>query len=366
MFFFFLQWGNSMSFVFVCDAKEMGQSFVFALDHVEKEFVRVQELAQSNSLEGSTNSMPPILGLDTKSCGKENPANDDDDDDPYAAQARLQTNILFRTLQKVVLPESIRVNIAHIAVLYCIDSNHDGVFSYDDLTNFVKWVYQEVPADVLPEDFAEAVQAKATLRMWKECRQHAESRRHPTTTGETSDNEEQDVGLRDEAPAEAADYFVDWVVRFLERNYPLVVTKATECASTPTTSRTPPPVTSLPGMVAGDERTPAPELPTAPPPVRSPVSCYPPPPTELVPDVFGWDAVECLYLLLNVQDGYGMTIQQFARVLQQNTDTVALKLDTVKQQQLVHVKKSSIVPLLTSFIRSYWRILSRLGLGVLL
>lgn len=352
----------------------MGQSFVFALNHVENEFVRVQQIShhQSNSLEGSTSSAPgnahPPPNIDAGS----------DDDDPYKAQARLATNIEYASLQRIVLPESIRVNMQHIAVLYCIDGNRDGVFSYDDLTNFVKWVYQEVPADVSAEDFAETVQAKATLRLWKECRQYAESRRAVAREDHQDDVDEgEGQTLRDEALPEAADYFVDWVVRFLDRNFPLMVSKEVEQTSTPTTSRTPPPAVSLPGLVVGSTEEAAqydaPRLPDGPPP-----SLFIPPSTAKVvlPDVYGWEALECLYVLLNVRDGYGMTIHQFERVLQSSTHRAVAagsesatqhhSKDGSKQPHQIRIKKSSIVPLLTSFIRSYWRILSRLGLGVLL
>jgi hypothetical protein len=339
----------------------MGQSFVFALDHVEKEFVRVQQVShQPNSLEGSTSS---ANGHRTYTSSGTQIV---DDDDPYAAQAQLSTNIEYSTLQHIVLPESIRVNTSHIAVLYCIDGNRDGVFSYDDLTNFVKWVYQEVPADVSSEDFAETVQARATLRLWKECRQYAESRRAATRDGRHDDSDDADGQVyRDEAPPEAADYFVDWMIRFLNRNFPLMLPKTAENTLTPTTSRTPPPAVGLPGLIGSvDEeegQDNAPHLPEAPPPPPSFIA--PSAVKVLVPDVYGWDALECLYVFLNVRDGYGMTIQQFERVL--HNDTHHSK-DAAKQPHLVRIKKSSVVPLLTSFIRSYWRILSRLGLGVLM
>ncbi|CUF11507.1 Hypothetical protein, putative, partial [Bodo saltans] len=286
---------------------QMGQSFVFALNHVENEFVRVQQIPhQPNSLEGSTTSAPGHHS--SYAPGARSAVVDDDD--PYEAQARLSTNIEYSTLQHIVLPESIRqhivlpesirVNTSHIAVLYCIDGNRDGVFSYDDLTNFVKWVYQEVPADVSAEDFAETVQAKATLRLWKECRQYAEARRATTRESHHDESDEGDgQAYRDEAPPEAADYFVDWMVRFLNRNFPLMVPKISEAASTPTTSRTPPPAVSLPGLIGSiDEaaQDDAPHLPDAPPPPPSFLASASP--KVLVPDVYGWEALECLYVLL--------------------------------------------------------------------
>lgn len=358
----------------------MGQSFVFALDHVEKEFVRIQQVGHPNSLEASTNSIPPSCSGAVSKGNVE--SSHEDEVDPYEAQAQLATNLQFSAIQKIVLPESIRVNTNHIAVLYCLDGNRDGVFSYDDLTNFVKWVYQEVPADVTAEDFGETVQAKATLRMWKECRQYAESRRVSGGSEDASDYEQEP---RDESPPAAADYFVDWMIRFLNRNFPLMVPVCAECTSTPTTSRTPPPpVASLPGLVIGTEdRQGFPHLPDVPPPSSSCFAYTSAAAAVHVPDIFGSNALECLYELLNVRDGYGMTLQQFERVLQCNSVSPAVgvgepetllssKADDQSMGKqpvnanLVRISKNSIVPLLTSFIRSYWRILSRLGLGVLL
>jgi hypothetical protein len=394
----------------------MGQSFAVALDFVEREFVRVQNSQQQQ--EGTTTTVP--------SAGK------NDDDDPYATLAALKTNITYPMVRKISIPETIRVNLRHVAIAYCLDGNQDGLYSIDDLTNFVKWVYQEVPADIAAEDFAEVVQAKATLRMWRECRQKAAAERGESaavsssaaaaaaaadetaqapeapTAGTTPQLQAED----DEAELHdaAAVHFVKWMMLFLERNFPPVTASASAPQHPPSTAPRPPQHSELPTIVSDEVRRQAslpgtvmeddmlgsinsfnqssiglvhPPVPPLP-PLQCPSRDLMSPRDGEIPWsaashtqaaavsrwALGLDAIACIYQLLNVRESYGMSFHQFCRVLSSSgVPRGQAQKSPLAEPQLpvpIWVSRMALVPLLTSFIRSYWRILSRLGLTSLL
>lgn len=384
----------------------MGQSFVHGLDLVEREFVRIQR-----STDEAGGSLPK-----------------GDDDDPYAPLAALKTNLTYSMIRKFVISDTLSVNLRHVAVIYCLDGNKDGVFSLDDLTNFVKWVYQEVSNDVPAEEFSEVVQAKASLRMWKECRlqaQQALSARDPnivvqqqSTPGlnavDTSD-EDKDSELHDAA----AVHFVNWMLIFLERNFPPQLPVGQPSAqprcgifdASNAVPEAPNPHAQLPGAVEEDyflssitsfhrsttgfleqqqQRDGVPILNV--PQLQLPI--HPQQQHHQREDandnktgsndsvkrdqldrfMLSIESAICVFQLLHVRESYGMSFTQFSRVLMPVSLRQACSwyLDDIppiekagEADQPFWVSKMALVPLLTSFIRSYWRILNRLGLGCL-
>jgi hypothetical protein len=109
----------------------MGQAFAFLLDTAENEFLRVQ-------------------GVDSAE---------------HAGRA-----ITYQQLRQMRLPEDYTVNTKHLAVLFCIDANNDGVVSYDDLRNFISWAADVLPPAQQGEEFAAALEARCMLRLWSRVR----------------------------------------------------------------------------------------------------------------------------------------------------------------------------------------------------
>jgi hypothetical protein len=107
----------------------------------------------------------------------------------------IDRNINLTQLQRFSLPEMFRLNTRHVAVLYVVDFNKDGLYSLDDFLNFARWVNDVLPSDREVLDFAETVQSRCVLKMWSDCED-----------------------LAGPAGPEAA--FVDWCVRMLARSFP--------------------------------------------------------------------------------------------------------------------------------------------------
>lgn len=152
-----LRCGTDFEFAFssgnVGDTRSMGQAYGHVLTVVENEFVRVQAVD------------------DVAEAGK---------------------HVDFVQLRQMRLPEEYAMNVKHIGVLFCIDSNRDGVFSYDDLRGFVDWCNDVLPPDIGDGDVVATLQGTCLLRLWSVCR----------------------------AAPDGDDVFVDWVLMLLERTYP--------------------------------------------------------------------------------------------------------------------------------------------------
>ena len=80
--------------------------------------------------------------------------------------------ITFEQMLRFRLPADYQLNFHHVALLFCLDANQDGWFSYDDLTSFARFI-ASFPSSVIESwggagDFRESVQARCWLRM-REC-----------------------------------------------------------------------------------------------------------------------------------------------------------------------------------------------------
>jgi hypothetical protein len=132
----------------------MGQAFSYALETAESEFVRVQNVATAEEAGRAVN---------------------------------------YHQLRNMRLPDELAPNTKHVAVLFSIDAGLDGVFSFDDLRNFIGWA-----ADVMPsaaaggDDFAAQLQARCIFRLWSTVRHSPRGN----------------------------DIFIDWILLLAERAYP--------------------------------------------------------------------------------------------------------------------------------------------------
>jgi hypothetical protein len=177
----------------------MGNAYSNMLDIVEREFVRVQQL----------------------------------DDGAEAARG-----ITFAQLKDVRLPDDYAVDTSHIAVLFCLDANRDGWFSYDDLVNFLQWaaLSSGTASTAHGHAAADALQARCVLRRWKLCIEaaRAKERGGPLEgSGGSDDDGAFDFSLADADDTIAADptVFVDWFMLLLEKTHPTSVERVVFAAA---------------------------------------------------------------------------------------------------------------------------------------
>ena len=76
--------------------------------------------------------------------------------------------ITYAQLRQVRLPDEFTLDFSHVGVLYCLDANKDGWFSYDDVVGFVRFVALLPHSRGADGDFCEMVQARCWLRVWKD------------------------------------------------------------------------------------------------------------------------------------------------------------------------------------------------------
>eukprot|EP00672_Neobodo_designis_P010234 CAMPEP_0174855054 /NCGR_PEP_ID=MMETSP1114-20130205/32363_1 /TAXON_ID=312471 /ORGANISM="Neobodo designis, Strain CCAP 1951/1" /LENGTH=347 /DNA_ID=CAMNT_0016089769 /DNA_START=30 /DNA_END=1069 /DNA_ORIENTATION=- len=131
----------------------MGQAFSYALDTAEREFVRVQGVASAEEAGRAVN---------------------------------------YHQLRNMQLPEDLAPNTKHVAVLFSIDAGLDGVFSFDDLRNFIGWAADVMPGSAAGDDFAAQLQARCIFRLWSSVRQSPRGN----------------------------DVFIDWLLLLAERAFP--------------------------------------------------------------------------------------------------------------------------------------------------
>lgn len=132
----------------------MGQAYSYVLDTAEREFARVQKT-----------------------------------DGHHAGQA-----ITYSQLRRMQFPEDYAPDTRHLAVVFCMDFNRDGRFSYDDMRNFINWAADAVPA-AHTDDFTAQLEARCLIKLWT-CVRHS-------TRGN--------------------DVFAEWLLLLLERTYPAYV-----------------------------------------------------------------------------------------------------------------------------------------------
>ena len=315
----------------------------------------------------------------------------------------IERNINFTQLQRFSLPEMYRLNTSHVAVLYVVDFNKDGLYSLDDFLNFARWVYEVLPSDRELSDFAESVQSRCVLKMWSDCEDLA-------------------------GPGGPSKVFVNWFVMMLSRSFPLKPKVTTETSSN--------------GGTANSQRDEAMplwkpmELPplaamrTAAEKMRNWVprddggeegeddSCRPPGTVmvnsdddeeeeedeflrPILPQVeaelqFSLAAVHGMYLALNVREAYGLPFSVMCKILNPalgennnrfGTDSMARSMSVIAAYSMDGsvVRRDSLPPayaaaggddftvpektmrtFVESFIEAYWDILRRLGLHPLL
>jgi hypothetical protein len=441
----------------------MGQLFTYALDVVEKEFARVQCTTPGANAE------------------------------PEVDPSKLARNIRYDQLKQFNLPESIHVEVDHIAVLFVLDANHDGLFSCEDLTEFVKWLATEMPHDVPVDEFCETARAKCVLEFWRRCRaKGVEMANRPTRRGTLPPLPAGPSGspaktpVRDaqvESPpspfpsttaADPSDYslqlaegfFSDWLLLLLLKNFEdfcfanpadMRVSPAPLCPPPSRTVITVEAEDQLPGAVQVDDSTDVSRS-SSPrhtedgsrdldvsrksdgsgffSPVSSnenlleivnpgshlrptPLNSSPPPRPAVHPEsmLVGLTPMFFVYTILNVSDGYGLSFTNFCHILNPrnlrphpepahhrslNSSSSEAQLNayhsfpppigastslsavaghwraeiakaqanlrgtTSDEQQEFAVPSHALKTCLMSFVGSYWRILSRLGLEMLL
>ena len=307
----------------------MGTSHSTAIEVVEKEFLRVQMPSSRNGSALEGNNEVEIF-------------------------SKPRRNITHLELLQMNLPDAFRVDVQHIAVLFVLDANKDGLFSYDDIVAFINWVAATVPSDTGGSEMADAVQARCVLRMWKDCL-------NPTrpvlrTAGLPLKKEDPNEGLT----SAAAVYFSSWCCQFLRTSYPCSVPlsggRGKQVRRTPSFTLSSVPTAPLHrplliGRVVDDHSSSGDDVEfegltreqrDIQKRFRSPVARIPPtalfiPASLTVRDhtatdsgieggtgerdedtcssVFGVAATQALYSMLNVSEGYGLNFLTFCQVL---------------------------------------------------
>lgn len=146
--------------------------------------------------------------------------------------------------------DGMSVDLGHLAVLFVLDSDKDGLFSWQDISSFLEWIHTTIPTDEkdLGSAFSEAVHARCVLQMWRECiglsgsdgfeiPLHAEGRSDvDAAASAASSTALADVGGRGGSsrgqaasgsidggllPGESdREVFEEWFERFLSKNFP--------------------------------------------------------------------------------------------------------------------------------------------------
>lgn len=258
-----------------------------------------------------------------------------------ASNEEQRRNLRYDELSEFNLPDDFRVDTKHVAVLYVLDANKDGVFAYDDLMSFVMWTASNLPHDTTAQDFGEQVQARCVLQMWGAMRSHG-----------------------------SPDLLVDWLCQFLKRAYP--------SPTSPTPAM--PPAALMPGALGNDLLSEACDS------ASDSVSASGElPVVQEAREVFGWSAIQTLYVLLNVADGYGIDLDSFCQVLCGDIAQLSAAHDPATwsgnsaldagaatavvgasaEHNAVRVHGTELRAFLMAFFTSYFAILERLGLDVL-
>lgn len=242
-------------------------------------------------------------------------------------------NITLPELIDLRLPDGYELDLHHLGVLYMLDANRDGAFSYDDIISFIQWVHGVTSyggREAIGATFGDFIQARALLQLWGAC--------HPVA-------------------AEAADNLevVSWVLLLLERACPSSTLRETVNGT----------ATQSPSLVAEFDVTPASlegydgqddeDEDEDRCPIRSVQQRR----------KFGLDALALLRKLLGVEQHYNMDVQSFLAVL-----TQMQRLENRKQTQgetcdPQHVSELHLTAFVDTFFTALWRLLSEMNLRCL-
>ncbi|KAH9599279.1 hypothetical protein LSM04_003330 [Trypanosoma melophagium] len=108
------------------------------------------------------------------------------------------------------LPETLStVDLHHLPLLFVLDNDKDGLFSYDDLQQFISWSMEAVPKEVSIDDVIDVLRGQSVLRCWYMCCMESQKRENGISEGIISERDENVDTL------ESREYFTHWVLKLL-------------------------------------------------------------------------------------------------------------------------------------------------------
>ncbi|KEG10140.1 hypothetical protein DQ04_04131080 [Trypanosoma grayi] len=129
---------------------------------------------------------------------------------------RKDTDIYFFTVNDLralaaFLPECLSaVDLHHLPLLFVLDGDRDGLFSLNDLKQFIAWAIETLPSETSLDDVTEVLRGRTVLRCWLSC--HVESQKQRGGKGVCAAREES----HDSDSRESRVYFVRWALKLLE------------------------------------------------------------------------------------------------------------------------------------------------------
>lgn len=89
---------------------------------------------------------------------------------PFEERAR-KVLFTYPSLLLIRFLDGMSIDLGHLAVLFVLDADKDGLFSWRDIESFVEWVHNTLPEDEKEHgsEFSEAVHARCVLQMWRDC-----------------------------------------------------------------------------------------------------------------------------------------------------------------------------------------------------
>ncbi|ORC87818.1 uncharacterized protein TM35_000202270 [Trypanosoma theileri] len=108
------------------------------------------------------------------------------------------------------LPESLsNVDLHHLPLLFVLDNDKDGLFSYDDLQQFIAWSMEAVPKEISIDDLMDVLRGRAVLRCWYVCCMESQKGGDGIKEGIVLGKDENVDTL------ESREYFTHWVLKLL-------------------------------------------------------------------------------------------------------------------------------------------------------
>eukprot|EP00744_Colponema_vietnamica_P013426 GILI01018812.1.p1 GENE.GILI01018812.1~~GILI01018812.1.p1 ORF type:complete len:452 (+),score=51.45 GILI01018812.1:28-1383(+) len=89
---------------------------------------------------------------------------------PFEERSR-KVLFTYPSLLLIRFLDGMTIDLGHLAVLFVLDADKDGLFSWRDIESFVEWVHNTLPEDEKEHgaEFSEAVHARCVLQMWRDC-----------------------------------------------------------------------------------------------------------------------------------------------------------------------------------------------------
>lgn len=223
----------------------MGAGYSSAIDHAEREFVNCLELVRHEAalhderqfVQSTPSTAPNEIPDELRKFSKR-----------YDTEASPLSVVSFQSIIGFTFPDGMEVDLSHPAVLYVLDADKDGLFSWQDVTTFIQWVDTNVPHDRFQgREFSDAVHARCVVQLWRgiggerslrreEAHKEREAarRRVPTvhrdpTTGFASVNgagpsvasssSNSEDGIEEDMEGDQYCAFDVWMLRFLRANF---------------------------------------------------------------------------------------------------------------------------------------------------